>query len=80
MRISLVRVEESSWRRVTGYGHVALIPTRGLYNERPATWSIYSAWDTLAFPTDRWDAAYISLTMYFERGLVEAVLAAAKTL
>lgn len=73
-RISHARVDEISPEPAGISAQISLIPTRGLYNERPATWRIYSAWDVFGFSDDRWDAPYISLTIYFERGLVDAVL------
>jgi hypothetical protein len=73
-RVSLVRVESVEPGDAGIRASVALVPTRGLYNNRPESWGIYSAWDVFGFSLDRWDAAYISLTMYFESGLIDAVL------
>ena len=73
-RVSHARVDDISPEPAGISAQISLIPTRGLYNERPPSWRIYSAWDVFGFSSDRWDAAYISLTIYFERGLVEAVL------
>ncbi|MFN0020086.1 MAG: hypothetical protein ACKVP0_17640 [Pirellulaceae bacterium] len=73
-RVSHAWVDEISPEPDGVSAQVSLIPTRGLYNERPSSWRIYSAWDVFGFSADRWDAGYISLTIYFERGLVESVL------
>jgi hypothetical protein len=73
-RVSHARVDEILPEPAGISAQISLIPTRGLYNERPPSWRIYSAWDVFGFSADHWSAAYISLTIYFERGLIDAVV------
>jgi hypothetical protein len=73
-RFSLVRVDafEPDEKGVAAF--VSLIPTRGLWNERPPSWRIYSAWSCFGSSEDRWVAAYIDLTLDFEPGLIDAIV------
>ena len=77
---SRVRVRDA---KTTGWGVTAtidLIPTPGLVNARPSSWGISSAWEVFSCSQDRWDAPYISLSIYFGDDLVQAVVEFCSTL
>ncbi len=77
MGISLVRVGVLKPTPARFNAGNELIPTRGLYNQRPPKWPMIAAWDAFGFSTDSWACGYISMTANFDEAMIDAVVARA---
>ncbi len=53
---------------------LTLIPTPGLYSEWSPSWKVYSHWERIRDVQDVWISPYIGMKMYFEPGLVAAIV------
>ena len=72
--VSLVRIDEIAADQDGVTAHIHLVPVRGLRNDRQPAWVLYSSWQGFRCSLDHWSAPHVSLTVYFEPGLMAAVV------
>jgi len=74
-RYSRVRIDDVLLAATRLSLNVTLLPTRGLYNERPPSWTVGGARKLWTFSEDllEWSLLYIG-TLFFEPGLLDAVV------